>query len=321
MTDWHPLASTAALRTRAALLQEARAFFAARAVLEVTTPVLGACATTEAGIASMALQEPAWWLRTSPEYHMKRLLAAGAPDIYQIGPVFRAGETGRRHHPEFTLVEWYRRGFTLDDLIGECCALLNALLVTGGTGAQAVEIVTYTEVFAAITGLDPLTATVAELQRFARGHADYDPGLATTLGDDRAAWLDLLVGLVVYPALPHDRLLVIRNFPADQAMLARLHPDDARVAERFEVFLRGIELANGFRELTDAAEQRRRFVADNARRRARGLPEMALDTLLLDALDAGLPDCSGVAVGLERVHMLAAGAASLDAVTGFRSGA
>lgn len=309
MTDpsnWRPSGSLDVLRRRAAMLTRARAFFATRGVLEVETPALGTRGVTDPHLANLSCRAAALpgtelLLQTSPEYFMKRLLAAGSPDIYQICRVFRDGELGARHQPEFTMVEWYRREFDLTAMMAETCELLMAM----GDSEEAVTSQRYADVFAAATDLDPLTATAAALTARARAllPSVVTDALATQLGHDRGSWLDLLMSHVVIPSFGEDGLLVVHHFPAEQAALARLDPADGRVAERFEVFRRGMELANGYRELTDGAEQRNRFAVDRRRRRELGLPDRDPDQRLLAALDHGLPECSGVAVGFDRVVM------------------
>jgi len=320
VNEWSPTASPAALEQRAGLLAAARAFFAERDVLEVETPVLGAHATTDTFIDSLQEQRTGYWLRTSPEHHMKRLLAAGAPDIYQIGKVFRAGERGARHEPEFTMAEWYRRGFDLDTMIAETCEFIATLANTVGAEPGAVEVHDFSELCRKTTCCDPGSANADDWLTVARQHPGCDPTLLERLRADTGACIDFVTSHVVYPALPDNGLQVVRDYPADQAMLARLHPERPDVAERFEVFYRGIELANGFRELQDATEQRRRFAADNARRRAAGLPDVDIDERLLAALAAGLPDCSGVAVGIDRVLMTAGRYESISDTISFPAG-
>jgi lysyl-tRNA synthetase class 2 len=324
---WRPSASLAVLESRARLLAAARAFFAARGVLEVETPALVAHGVTDPQLANVAARlagPPAspLWLHTSPEYHMKRLLAAGAPDIYQLGKVWRDGERGRWHAPEFTLLEWYRHGFTPQALADEVVALISCLCGAAGRAAPAVRRATYASLFIETTGIDPLTAPLEAV----RAAANRLPGgvvddrLRAALGDDRDGWLDLLLTHAVMPALAGGGLCVVTDYPADQAMMARRNPADPRVAERFEVFWDGLELANGYHELADAAEQAARLAADRARRRAAGRPDVEPDRALLAALAAGLPDCAGVAVGFDRVVMRVLGVDHIDAVLSFPPG-
>ena len=320
MTDlWRPTAPLEALRLRAELLARIRAFFAARGVLEVETPLLSAATVTDLHLASLStrgsgsgpLGGRALYLQTSPEYAMKRLLAAGSGPIYQLGKAFRDGEAGSRHNPEFTLLEWYRPGFDHHALMDEVDAFLAALL-----GLPAAERLSYRDLFRRHFGVDPLTAAVADLDG-----AVAEAGLVppTFAADDRDGRLDLLLSHVVEPRLPRERPTFVYDYPASQAALARLRdgPDGVGVAERFEVFAGGLELANGFHELADAGEQRRRFEVDLACRCAAGLPEVPIDERLLAALEAGLFDCAGVVFGFDRLVMLAAGASAINEVLAF----
>jgi lysyl-tRNA synthetase class 2 len=310
-------------------------------VLEVETPCLGAAAVTDPHLHSLATRlgaggaggpERTLYLQTSPEYAMKRLLAAGSGPIYQLARAFRDGEAGRRHNPEFTLLEWYRPGFDHHRLMDEVEELLAATLGDEGLGERPIdegtgragpaERLTYAEAFRRHAGVDPFADPVARLADAARAAAG---GAVPELGDDRDAWLALLMATVVERRLGWDgdraRPTFVHDFPASQAALARVReplPEGGpAIAERFELFVAGIELANGFHELADPAEQRRRFERDLARRRAAGLPEPPIDERLLTALDAGLPDCAGVALGFDRLVMLAAGARSIEEVLAF----
>lgn len=314
--DWRPTASPEALRLRARLLATVRAFFADRGVIEVETPILGAATVTDPHLHSLRTIS-GLYLQTSPEYHMKRLLAAGSGPVYQLSRAFRDGEAGRRHNPEFTLLEWYRPGFDHHRLMDEVEELLAATLRDRLPPGPA-ERLTYAEAFRRHAGVDPLADPPARLAEAARAATG---GHAPDLGNNRDAWLDLLMATAVGPELGRERLVFVQDFPASQAALARLRrPGPAggpAVAERFELFVGGLELANGFHELTDPAEQRRRFERDLALRRARGLPEPPIDERLLAALEAGLPDCAGVALGFDRLVMLAAGADSIREVIAF----
>jgi lysyl-tRNA synthetase class 2 len=245
---------------------------------------------------------------------MKRLLASGYPDIYQVCKVFRDGESGSRHRPEFTMVEWYRRGFSLQAIIADALQLLDSML--DGLALADAGRSSYRDAFLTTTGIDPLTASVTEISDL----VDADDSLRSSLGTDRAAWLDLLMSTRVAPGLPADRLTAIYHYPADQAALARLCPDDPVLADRFEVFLGPLELANGFVELTDADEQRARFEADRDRRRNRNLHVPDADDALIHALRTGLPDCAGVALGLDRVLMIAQGLDDIGATLTFDPG-
>jgi len=322
--DWQPSATLQALRERAELLATARRFFAQRDVLEVETPVLCANSVTDPYVASIATRNaaPCDWLRTSPEYHMKRLLAAGSGDIYQIGKAFRHGEVGPRHQPEFTMLEWYRLDAGLGDLIKECCQLIIELSAPLSAPVTGFRLLSYREAFMQHAGIDPLTATTEEICRTVSRQPETGSleALQSQLGDDRSAWLDLLASHTVHPALTGDELWVIHSYPASQAMLARLNPNDETLAERCEIFCRGVELANGFRELTDAEEQRRRFDEDNRTRAMLSAPVIQPDQRLLAALTHGLPECAGIAVGLDRVLMTCSGQPDIGAAISFRPG-
>jgi elongation factor P--(R)-beta-lysine ligase len=335
---WRPTATRAMLEQRATLLARARRFFAAGGLLEVDTPMVVNSPVTDVHIHSARVDlgapisaQPSsgqpvavavqpteatrpYFLHTSPEYAMKRLLAAGSGDIFQICHVVRGFERGRLHNAEFTLVEWYRLGFTLDDLMSEVDALVRALLGPAATG-RASERITYRDAFLRELQLDPFTASLSELQQAATklGFSD----AATTTHQHRDELLDLLMGASIGPRLGSNSLTFVHSYPATQAALARLDPQDPRAALRFELYCDGIELANGFNELAAAHEQRSRFTQDLAERRRTNLPTYPPDELLLAALEAGLPDCSGVALGFDRTLMLATGAKSIDEVISF----
>ena len=307
MNDWRPTAELSALRRRADLYRKIRDFFAARGVLEVDTPLLAAHGVTEPNIACIEVAGHGW-LQSSPEYHMKRLLAAGSGPIYQICRAFRDGEQGRRHNREFTLLEWYRPDFSLAQLMDECEALLTPLLGTCATHRHR-----FRDIFREQTGVDPLSGNLADL----RDTAEHQHGPLPDL--DRAALVDLLMATRVEPGLPRDQLIFIEDFPGWAAALARTREDHDRqqVAQRFEIYAGGLELANGYLELLDADEQALRFDNELMRRRQQGLPNMLPDPWLLDALRHGLPACSGVAVGLERVLMVMLGASEIGRVMAF----
>jgi lysyl-tRNA synthetase class 2 len=332
--SWRPTATRAMLEQRAILLGRARRFFADGGVLEVDTPMVVNAPVTDVHIHSArvdlgapvaAAGAPAqssgtsrpFFVHTSPEYAMKRLLAAGSGDIYQICHVVRGFERGRLHNAEFTLIEWYRLGFTLDDLMSEVDALVRALLGPVATG-HASERISYREAFVRELGLDPFTASLEELREAAGklGFADAVSPTATA-EPHRDELLDLLMGAAVGPRLGANALTFVHGYPATQAALARLDPQDPRAALRFELYCEGIELANGFHELSSAAEQRARFNQDIAARHRAGLPAFPPDELLLAALEAGLSECSGVALGFDRTLMLATGAKTIDEVLPF----
>lgn len=317
MTElWRPAASLENLRLRAQVLATIRGFFAERGVLEVETPVLTRATVTDLHLASLSTSavvpgegEVTLWLQTSPEFAMKRLLAAGSGPIYQLCKAFRDGEAGRHHNLEFTILEWYRPGFDHHRLMDEMDELLRVVL-----RQPPAERLTYGEAFQRHAGLDPHAATDEQLVAAAHqlGTAPANPADLT-----RDDWLDLIRSVAVEPHLGRGRPTFIHDWPASQAALARIRPGDPLLAERFEVYVDGIELANGFHELADPAEQRRRFEADLAARRARGLPTPLIDKHLLAALAHGLPDCAGVALGIDRLVLLAAGSGRLAEVVAF----
>lgn len=305
---WQPSAPLANLRRRAEIVARIRAYFSLYDVLEVETPQLGPTTVTDPHLNSLGI--PGYgYLQTSPEYAMKRLLAAGSGSIYQFARVFRGEEWGRRHHPEFTLLEWYRVGFTLDELIDDVAAVARLAL-----GNLRCERVRYRELFRGYLDVDPLTCEIHALKSLAKQHVDvaFD-------AQDRDTWLELLMSVLIEPQLGAEKLCFVTDYPPSQAALARLHSDAEgdTVAARFELYYRGVELANGYRELLDADEQRARFETDLRERARQGLPLIPVDEDLLAALASGLPDCSGVALGLDRLVMLAVGGNSLQEVISF----
>jgi lysyl-tRNA synthetase class 2 len=307
--SWRPTASLSAITRRAALLSAAREFFSQRGVLEVETPILSKSASSDLQIESLATvvtgMPAPLYLSTSPEYAMKRLLAAGSGDIYQICKVFRDAERGRWHNPEFTLIEWYRLGFDDAALMTEVATLVGYML-SPYRQLEPAERLSYAGALQRHAGVDALNASDGELTEAAERH-----GVVCNAGLDRDAKLDLLMGLVVGPRLGVERPCFVCDYPVSQAALARLKPGPPPVAARFELYLDGIELANGFYELGDAREQRARFAQDQGRRRARRKEERPLDEHLLAALEAGLPDCAGVALGFDRLAAIALGAPRL----------
>ena len=316
-TDWLPSATIETLRERARLLAKVRVFFAERGVLEVETPVLGHGGSTDVHLDSLSLEAvtPAClerlWLQTSPEFHMKRLLAAGSGPIFQLARSFRDGEVGRRHNLEFTMLEWYRPGFSLAELIDECAALIRLLLPNAG----AKRLRRYRELFREQLGIDPFAAPLDELRQIAseRGGLDLKKS-------DRDTCLDLLMSLEIEPTLGRSGIDVVIDYPASQAALARHHidPEDGvAVAARFEMYVSGLELANGYHELTDADEQAARFADDNTQRERLGKPRVDIDKRLLAALEAGMPEGSGVALGVDRLIQLALGKQSVAEVMTF----
>jgi lysyl-tRNA synthetase class 2 len=296
-----------------------RSFFAERGVLEVETPILSLAAVTEPALASLSTRwfggdlpnGQSLYLQTSPELPMKRLLAAGSGPIYQVCKVFRDGERGPRHHPEFSLLEWYRPGWALSELIDEVAALVRELIEQPRLGA---EVVAYRDLFLDRLALDPWDADPAALRSAARR-----AGIAgcEALDLDRDGWLDLLMCGCIEPTLGRRHMTFVRDYPPSQAALARVRQGDPDVAERFELYLGGLELANGFDELTDPAEQRSRFNADLRARQAAGLPQVPIDEAFLVAMESGLPATSGVALGLDRLLMWLLQADHIDAVLSF----
>lgn len=310
MTDWRPSAPLANLHQRAHLYQQVRGFFAARGVMEIEAPVMGAAAVTDPYIDSVIAHcaGRSYYLQSSPEFAMKRILAAGCGPIYSLGKVFRNGESGRRHNPEFTLLEWYRPGFDDHRLMQELTDLVISLMP-----ALETEKYSYREWFQRNLDVDPHTASASELEAIARQHIE-----TGIVSDDRDLWLDLLVSHLLEPKLGPG-LTLIYDYPASQAALARLAIDDRgqRVARRFEAFINGMELANGYWELTDAREQRQRFCTDLDKRERENLPCYPSDEKLIAALDAGLPDTAGVALGIDRLLMCMVGAKAIDEVIPF----
>ncbi|MDR5898147.1 EF-P lysine aminoacylase EpmA [Halomonas vilamensis] len=321
MTEsWRPTATIETLRERARLLANVRHFFAARGVLEVETPVLGQGGSTDVHLVSLSTMartdrgQRRLWLQTSPEFHMKRLLAAGSGPIFQLAKSFRDGEVGVRHNIEFTMLEWYRPGFTLPDLIDETTTLVANMLPSFHGPVVHYR---YRQLFHTYLAVDPFTTSLEALRRLAAERGQMSTGAMVNEGRDTC--LDLLMGLVIEPQLGRNELSVVVDYPASQAALARRHQDtDGEwVASRFELYLNGIELANGYDELTDAAEQRARFIKDNAERRCLGLPEVDVDERLLAALEHGMPDGVGVALGIDRLVQLVLGKARLEEVLAF----
>ncbi|MHB8474586.1 MAG: EF-P lysine aminoacylase EpmA [Sulfuricaulis sp.] len=321
--DWRSAASLEILKLRARMFERIRAFFFERGVLEVETPILSSAATTDPALASLATRYTGplfphgqtLYLHTSPEFAMKRLLAAGSGSIYQICKVFRDGESGRLHNPEFTMLEWYRVSFDHHRLMDETGELVTQMLAPT-LPLQTPEKLTYREAFQRHAGLDPHTASAREFAAAAGTHR-IDVPQDLYAQNDLAVWRDLLLTHVVEPKLGQERLTFIYDFPATQASLARLQPGEPPLAARFELYLNGMELANGFHELADAEEQRARFEEQRRARRTNDQPDVPLDERLLSALAQGLPDCAGVALGFDRLMMIAAGARSIAEVIAF----
>lgn len=312
---WQPSANIENLLKRAKIIAEIRRFFTDRGLLEVETPVLSEFGVTDLHLSTFSTEfiapfdalSKTLWLSTSPEYHMKRLLAAGSGPIFQISKVFRNEEAGNRHNPEFTMLEWYRPHFDMYRLINEVDDLLQQIL-----DCLPAESMSYQFAFQEYVGLDPLSATRKELMEVAR-----QQNFIAEEDEDRDTLLQFLFSEMVEPKIGLNAPVVIYHFPSSQAALAQLSPEDQRVAERFEFYYKGVELANGFHELTDADEQRRRFEQDNRQRQKVGLPLRAIDERFLGALQAGMPNTAGVALGVDRLVMIALGVETIKEVISF----
>lgn len=318
--NWRPTASLRTLQIRAEMLAAIRVFFAERGVLEVTTPVLSPAGTTDPNIASLVTdlgaspQHPRRYLHTSPEFAMKRLLAGGSGPIYQLCTVFRDSDLGRHHRPEFSMLEWYRPGFDYWRLMDEI-ELLVKTLAAPYRAVGAARRLSYRRLFIDTLGLDPATADVDNCRTCCKR---YGLAVPDSMPGELDPWLDLLIGALIAPRLPPESLTFVYDYPASQASLARTKTVEGyAVAERFELYWGAAELANGFQELTDAGEQLRRFEADNRHREAKGLPAVAIDMALIDALQAGLPDCAGVALGVDRLLMAILDARHINEVVTF----
>jgi lysyl-tRNA synthetase class 2 len=313
--DWRPTASKDALLLRAKILAKIRSFFADRDVLEVDTPLLASAPATDLHLHALRTHFTGpgadggreLYLQTSPEFAMKRLLAAGSGPIFQICKAFRDGEAGSRHNPEFTILEWYRPGWDHHRLMDEMDQLLADTL-----GCRTGERLTYAEAFERYADLDVFESSDTTLLQVAG-----ELGVAEVDGLSRNDLLDLVLTHTIEPRLGHCQPTFIHDYPASQASLARVRGGDPSLAERFEVFSEGVELANGYHELTDPVEQRKRFESDLQARRNRGLPEVPVDKRLLAALEHGLPDCAGVALGFDRLVMLASGIRDISDVISF----
>lgn len=312
---WQPTASLVNLQKRAAIITSIRAFFAERQVLEVETPLLSHATVTDPYVIGIPAQfrshgghEQTVYLQTSPEYAMKRLLAAGAGPIYQISKAFRQGDLGSLHNPEFTMLEWYRPGFDHHALMDEMDALLQPILLT-----PLAERLSYADAFEKYVAINPHDATVEQLAMCAKQKISYQGD-----GLDRNGWLDLLLTHCIEPYLGEKQPVFLYDFPVSQAALARIdYTKTPAVASRFEVYYHGIELANGFHELQDPAEQRNRFENDLCYRAKNNLQTVPLDERFLAALAYGLPNCAGVALGIDRLVMLALQQNSLMDVLSF----
>ena len=308
--SWQPRANFQVIRERARVYNQIRAFFNNRGCLEVDTPVLMPTTSTDANIESIAVAcaERSYYLQTSPEFAMKRLLAAGSDSIFQICHAFRQGESGRLHNPEFSLLEWYRVGYDYHQLMAE----IELLITTLSLRQCCFSRISYKDLFSQSLGLDVDKITLESLRQHCLQKV---PG--TTVNElEFDQCLDLLLSMVIAPSMQGYQF--VYDYPKSQAALARINVDNGAVAERFELFFDGIELANGFSELTDSTQQRSRFEQDIEIRRQRGLPQYAIDERLLAALESGLEACAGVAVGVDRLLMVILGLDSIDQVLTFR---
>lgn len=327
--DWGPGAELRVLRLRSLLLARLRAWFAESAVLEVETPILSVAGATDPALGSLAttISGRSFFLHTSPEFPMKRLLAAGSGDIYQVCKAFRDGEQGKRHNPEFTMVEWYRTGFSVPQMMDEVEALIGSLVrvaADDGDAAGPGEALpratrtVYRELVWRFAGIDPFAHSEAGLAVALRQRLEADGiEIPVSVAHDSDALLDMLIAMIVEPALDPDVPVFVYDYPASQASLARIKPGNPPVADRFELFWRGLELANGFRELADAIEQRQRFESDVAKRAEAGTQSPPIDENFLGALKTGLPDCTGVALGFDRLLMAVTGLNEISSVMSF----
>jgi lysyl-tRNA synthetase class 2 len=314
---WQPSCSIEFLQKRARMLQRIRAFFLARNVLEVETPLLSHACGTEPQLAFFTttfdfVKSEKLFLQTSPEFAMKRLLAAGSGSIYQICKAFRNSEVGRFHNPEFTMLEWYRVGFDLNDLMDEVEALF-ADLSQGQFSPPKRQ--SYAQVFAQHTGLNALKFSFDAYSAFAIQHEISEA--ITLCGQNHALWLDYVFSFCVQPYLGENGLCLVYGYPACQSALARLNAENLLIADRFEVFLNGVELGNGFYELSDYQEQNRRFDTEIQTRKNQNLADVVKDERLISALKTGLPDCSGIAIGLDRLLMILTETKTISEVLSF----
>jgi lysyl-tRNA synthetase class 2 len=317
---WQPTCGFEQLRLRAQLLAFIRQFFAQRNVLEVETPLLCHTTGTDPLLDFFTAdyrflpQPQKMFLQTSPEFAMKRLLAAGSGSIYQICKAFRNGESGRFHNPEFTMLEWYRVNFQLPEFMDEVAELISTILAPRFP-EKRVEKTSYSDLFLQVTGLNPLIFSFADYQAYAQRQGF--PEAAELCGEDPVLWLDFIFSHEIQPKLGQQNVCLVYGYPALLSSLARINRENPAVTDRFEIFVQGIELGNGFFELADSHEQEQRFEQEQAERKSKGLPEVKKDCYLLAALNAGLPDCSGVAVGLDRLLMLLDQSQTIDDILTF----
>ncbi len=317
-TTWPPTCSAAFLHQRADLYQTIRLFFIEKNVLEVDTPVLSNSASCDVNLDSFSAflnsdeeGSQRLYLQTSPEFAMKRLLASGSGSIYQIAKSFRRSESGRFHNPEFTLLEWYRVDFSMAELIEEMVELL-MLCFSENLGFTTIS---YGQLFQQFTDIEPHTATLGELMAYASTQGN--PEAVNICGDSLANGLDYVFSQYIQPKLKKELVYFVTDYPACMAMLAKISDTEPKVAKRFEVYYKGVELANGYEELTDAEEQKERFQQQLVERKREDLEPVPMDVNLLAALEFGLPNCSGVALGLDRLLMLMTDAACIDEVLTF----
>ncbi len=316
--NWQPTATFANINARAKLLAAIRSFFSDRNVLEVETPLLAHYSVTDPHMQAITAQNPLggsspFYLQTSPEYAMKRLLAAGSGPIFQICKAFRKGEASRRHNPEFTLLEWYRPDFDDHQLMEEIEGLLRAL----NANWPAFEKVTYHSLFEQHLQINPHSIDVGSLQKVARQYIDVQMD-----SDNKDDWLNLLLAEVIEPTLGIKAPVFVIEYPSSQSALAQLSPNQqgVEIARRFELYIDSVELANGYFELNDVTEQRRRFNQDQQMREQLQRPTIASDQFLLAAMEHGLPSCSGVALGIDRLLMLLLKVHTIDDVIFFPVG-
>ncbi len=316
MCAWKSGAAAEALKRRAGLLGQVREFFKCRGVLEVETPIISRFPTLDLHLESFSLRtgfdHSLSYLITSPEYHMKRLLCTGIGSIYQIGKAFRREESGSLHNPEFTIIEWYRDGWDHWQLMEEVELLLDDLLNCG-----LADRTSYGETFDRCLGISPSDVTLDHFKRICSDKKMSPPDSLTKADVSTDEWLDYLMGIVIAPGLGLEKPVFIYDYPASQANLARIHPDNSDIALRFELYFKGMELGNGFFELKDPDQQKSRFINENTLRKKAGKPELPIDDRLMAALKNGLPDCAGVAMGFDRIVMLALNKKSIDDVIGF----
>ena len=323
--QWMPACDIEHLRLRATVLSAIRAFFEQRSVLEVETPLLCRATGTDPQLDFFSsvyhsvpnekgIKDKEMFLQTSPEFAMKRLLAAGSGSIFQICKAFRNAESGRLHNPEFSILEWYQLGFSLDQLMDEVAELL-VQLMKKHCKIESVHRFSYRELFEQTTGLNPLVFCQKSYADYALKNALSDA--VSMCENDHAMWLDLIFSFKVQPVLANQKIAMVYGYPAVQASLARINQENPLIADRFEVFIHGVEIGNGFFELSDAMEQERRFDQEISSRRVKGLPAVEKDKLFLEALQSGLPDCSGIALGLDRLLMVMANVGTLSHVMAF----